>query len=58
MLFTHLKDILKSDRLRLRGRSGATDEFLLAATALDACCTLTRDTRVKWGLLDGQAQAH
>jgi len=33
MLFAHLKRILKLDRLRLRGPSGAHDEFLLAATA-------------------------
>jgi transposase len=33
MLFAHLKRILKMDRLRLRGFSGAQDEFLLAATA-------------------------
>jgi transposase len=33
MLFAHLKRILKLDRLRLRGPSGAQDEFLLAATA-------------------------
>ena len=33
VLFAHLKRILKLDRLRLRGRSGAHDEFLLAATA-------------------------
>jgi len=32
MLFAHLKRILKLDRLRLRGLSGAKDEFLLAAT--------------------------
>jgi hypothetical protein len=32
MLFAHLKRILKLDRLRLRGMSGARDEFLLAAT--------------------------
>lgn len=32
MLFAHLKRILKLDRLRLRGLSGARDEFLLAAT--------------------------
>jgi Transposase DDE domain len=32
MLFAHLKRILKLDRLRLRGPSGAHDEFLLAAT--------------------------
>jgi transposase len=29
MLFAHLKSILKLDRLRLRGLSGATDEFTL-----------------------------
>ncbi len=33
ILFAHLKRILKLDRLRLRGPSGANDEFLLAATA-------------------------
>ena len=33
MLFAHLKRILKLGRLRLRGPSGARDEFLLAATA-------------------------
>jgi hypothetical protein len=33
MLFAHLKSILRFDRLRLRGLSGANDEFLLAATA-------------------------
>jgi transposase len=33
MLFAHLKRILKLDRPRLRGLSGARDEFLLAATA-------------------------
>ena len=33
MLFAHLKRILKLDRLRLRGPTGAHDEFLLAATA-------------------------
>jgi transposase len=32
MLFAHLKRIMKLDRLRLRGLSGAHDEFLLAAT--------------------------
>jgi len=32
MLFAHLKRILKLDRLRLRGPTGARDEFLLAAT--------------------------
>ncbi|KRB67718.1 IS1182 family transposase [Noviherbaspirillum sp. Root189] len=31
MLFAHLKRILKLDRLRLRGLTGAHDEFLLAA---------------------------
>ena len=33
MLFAHLKRILKLDRLRLRGPTGARDEFTLAATA-------------------------
>jgi transposase len=33
MLFAHLKRILRLDRLRLRGPSGARDEFLLAAIA-------------------------
>jgi hypothetical protein len=33
MLFAHLKRILKLDRLRLRGPTGAHDEFLLAATS-------------------------
>jgi Transposase DDE domain len=33
MLFAHLKRILKLDRLRLRGPTGAHDEFLLAANA-------------------------
>ena len=33
MLFAHMKRILKMDRLRLRGLSGAQDEFLLTATA-------------------------
>jgi len=31
MLFAHLKRIMKLDRLRLRGLSGATDEFTMAA---------------------------
>ena len=33
MLFTHLKRILRLDRLRLRVPNGPRDEFLLAATA-------------------------
>ena len=33
MLFAHLKRILKLDRLRLRGPTGARDEFILVATA-------------------------
>ncbi len=33
VLFAHLKRIMKLDRLRLRGLSGANDEFLLAAAA-------------------------
>lgn len=32
ILFAHLKRIMKLDRLRLRGLSGAHDEFLMAAT--------------------------
>ena len=32
MLFAHMKRILGLGRLRLRGPSGAKDEFLLAAT--------------------------
>lgn len=33
VLFAHLKRIMNFDRLRLRGISGAQDEFILAATA-------------------------
>ncbi len=33
MLFAHLKRILRMGRLRLRGPTGARNEFLLAATA-------------------------
>ena len=33
MPFAHLKRILRLDRLRLRGPSGARDEFHLAAAA-------------------------
>ena len=33
MLFAHLKRILKLDRLRIRGPTGARDEVLRAATA-------------------------
>ncbi len=33
MLFTHLKRIMKLDRLRLRGPNGARAEFHIAATA-------------------------
>jgi hypothetical protein len=33
MLFAHLKRIVEVDQLRLRGLSGASDEFTLAATA-------------------------
>ena len=33
MAFAHMKRILKLDRLRLRGLSGARDEVLLVATA-------------------------
>jgi hypothetical protein len=40
MLFTHLKRILRFDRLRLRGPSGARDEVLLAATACGIFCVI------------------
>jgi hypothetical protein len=50
MLFAHLKRILKVDRLRLRGLSGAEDEFLLAATAQN----LRR--MAKWLMLDSEMQ--
>lgn len=33
VLFAHMKRVLRLDRLRLRGLSGARDEFLLTATA-------------------------
>jgi hypothetical protein len=33
MQFAHMKRILKLDRLRLRGLSGAKNEVLLTATA-------------------------
>jgi hypothetical protein len=33
MRFAHIKRILKLDRLRLRGLSGAKDDVLLTATA-------------------------
>lgn len=33
ILFAYLKRILRMDKLRLRGFTGAQDEFLLAATA-------------------------
>ena len=33
MLFAHMKSILRLDRLRLRGLSGANDEFTLVAVA-------------------------
>ena len=35
VLFAHLKRILKIDRLRLRGLSGASDEFTFAAAVQD-----------------------
>jgi len=51
MLFAHLKRILKLDRLRLRGLSGAQDEFTLAAIAQN----LRRLAKLSIppGLLDG-----
>ena len=47
---SHLKRILKLDRLRLRGLTGAHDEFLLAATAQNL-------RRVAKRLLEGQQRA-
>ena len=44
MLFAHLKRILKLDRLRLRGLSGASDEFTLAALVQN----LRRMTKLIW----------
>jgi hypothetical protein len=49
MLFAHLKRVLKLDRLRLRGLSGAHDEFLMAATAQN----LRR--MAKWLSLDAES---
>jgi Transposase DDE domain. len=48
MLFAHLKRILRLGRLRLRGPSGAKDEFLLAATAqnLRRLAKLTIETTI------------
>ena len=49
MLFAHMKRILKLDRLRLRGLSGARDEVLLVATCPElektrqVCRTTTAD---------------
>jgi transposase len=51
VLFAHLKRVLKLDRLRLRGLSGARDEFLMAATAQN----LRR--MAKWLMLDAQRPA-
>jgi len=44
MLFAHLKRHMGFERLRLRGLSGATDEFLLAATAQN----LKRLAKLTW----------
>lgn len=44
MLFTHLKRHMGFERLRLRGLSGASDEFLLAATAQN----LRRLAKLAW----------
>jgi len=54
MLFAHLKRILKLDRLRLRGLSGAQDEFLLAATAQN----LRRMAKWRPPLITETAMAH
>jgi len=35
ILFAHLKRVMKLDRLRLRGLTGAHDEFIMAATVQD-----------------------
>ncbi len=51
MLFAHLKRILKLDRLRLRGLSGARDEFLLAATAQNLRRMAKRLMEAKQGTL-------
>ena len=51
MLFAHLKRIMKLDRLRLRGLSGATDEFTLAALVQN----LRRMTKLLWS---SQQQLH
>ncbi|HEU4600769.1 MAG TPA: IS1182 family transposase [Steroidobacteraceae bacterium] len=51
MLFAHLKRVLKLDRLRLRGLSGAHDEFLMAATAQN----LRR--MAKWLSLDAEGRS-
>jgi hypothetical protein len=51
MLFAHLKRVLKLDRLRLRGISGAHDEFLMAATAQN----LRR--MAKWLSLDAESSS-
>ena len=50
ILFAHLKRILKLDRLRLRGLSGANDEFLLAATAQNLRRMAKWLTPVPWKL--------
>ena len=56
MLFAHLKRILRLDRLRLRGPSGARDEFLLAATAqnLRKLAKLIAPSRAGHGHLRGE----
>lgn len=46
MLFAHMKRILKVDRLRSRGLSGARDEFLLTATAQNIRRIAHRSKRV------------
>lgn len=53
MLFAHLKRILKLDRLRLRGLSGASDEFTLAATVqnLRRLAKLTSPSRLLCGIV-------
>jgi hypothetical protein len=53
MLFAQLKRILELDRLRLRGLTGAADEFLLAATPQN----LRRMAKRLYSRLDANAQA-
>jgi hypothetical protein len=55
MLFAHLKRIIGLRRLRLRGPTGAKDEFLLAATA-QTFASSTRSFRACRNGLDRRPQ--